>query len=286
MFGPCIMVPGSMVAARRRAIGHVRKSDDVRVTSGRVRVLNEAEVDLRQAFLVVGLPTVGYVGAIATSYLATTGKLGLAASVVADDFPPMAVVRDGIALSPMRIVAGPAVCGVDGECDQLAVVLADFTPPATFVVPVAVALLDWAAKAKIKEILCLEGFKVERLAPGEPVVYGLCSEPAANRCLQKMKVQPFLEGVVPGLAGVLSYRARERKLPVTCLFVETSAAYPDARGAARLLETMAPLVPHISIDPKPLYAEAEAIEGNMRRAAAAQSRGVSAIEEQSSMMYG
>jgi predicted ATP-grasp superfamily ATP-dependent carboligase len=40
--------------------------------------------------------------------------------------------------------------------------------------------------------------------------------------------------------------------------------YPDARGAARLVETLTRLLPNLELDVKELYQEAEKIEENVR----------------------
>jgi uncharacterized protein len=44
------------------------------------------------------------------------------------------------------------------------------------------------------------------------------------------------------------------------------ADYPDARGAARLMEVVAKMLPEIKLDPEPLFKEAEQIEKDMKAA--------------------
>jgi predicted ATP-grasp superfamily ATP-dependent carboligase len=72
---------------------------------------------------------------------------------------------------------------------------------------------------------------------------------------------------------------------VMCLLGPAKANFPDARGAARLLEIVGKMLPELKLDPEPLYREAEQIEQQMKNSIEGiqQSRPLS---DGSSMIYG
>ena len=72
-------------------------------------------IDLNQALVVMGFPSVGFVGSIATAHLVNSLHLREVGSVLSHAFPPTAVVREGICTSPVRVYLGDVVCGVDGS---------------------------------------------------------------------------------------------------------------------------------------------------------------------------
>ena len=82
---------------------------------------------------------------------------------------------------------------------------------------------------------------------------------------------PFNEGVITGIAGVLINEGRRRGFDVLTFLAEAQADYPDARAAAKVIETINRILLHSPLDPVPLYAEAERIEQQLlqiqRRAA-------------------
>ena len=51
---------------------------------------------------------------------------------------------------------------------------------------------------------------------------------------------------------------------VICLLGPARSEYPDARGAARLLEYVTNMIPELKLDPDPLFKEAEQMEKEMK----------------------
>src|SRR3989454_12261040 len=78
--------------------------------------------------------------------------------------------------------------------------------------------------------------------------------------IRKNAVAMFEEGVITGVAGVLLNEGRKRDFDVMTLLSEAHPDYPDARAAARVIETIDKLLLHTELDAKPLYEEAERIE--------------------------
>ncbi len=95
-------------------------------------------------------------------------------------------------------------------------------------------------------------------------LYGIGSTKKARKLLEDQEVSAFEEGVITGVAGVLLNEGKRRDFGVISLLAEARPDYPDARAAARVIEVLDALLLNIKIDAKPLYAEAERIEAQLK----------------------
>ncbi len=250
-----------------------------------IQIVDHKEMDLSAALVVVGFPGIGLVGSIAANYLIAALNLQRIASIISPDFPPMAVLKGGRVSSPARIHAAPMVCGESGKCNQLAVVMSDFPPRAEILHELCQELLSWCLDKKVLEIVVLEG--LTRPEGGtDSYVYGAANNQMALDRLERLNVRSMGEGIISGLSGLLSYLGEARGLNVTCLLAETTKDFPDARSAAKLLEVLDPLLPQIKIDAKPLYRQAEAIEGYLKTSLRKHQESIADIAERSKIMYG
>ncbi len=250
--------------------------------ASQIRVVDHEEMDLSAALCVVGFPGVGLVGRIATDFLVSQFNLKRIASLRSDDFPPMAILVEGQTMSPVRIHAAPMVCGVDGMCNQLAVLQAEVTPSGEVLYELADALISWCLDKKVREMVVLEGF-VRPEGTTDTTVYGAGNNAETLGRLKEIGVKPLGEGVITGIAGPLSYLAEDRGLNVTVLLAETSREFPDARASAKLLEIIDPIVPHIDIDAEPLYEKAEIIESRLKKNMEQHRESVEGLTERSRM---
>jgi len=91
-------------------------------------------------------------------------------------------------------------------------------------------------------------------------VYGVASTRKARELYIEPNMIPFAEGVITGIAGVLLNEGRRRGFDVLTFLAEAQADYPDARAAAKVIETINRILLRTPLDPVPLYAEAERIE--------------------------
>ncbi len=251
-----------------------------------VTVVDHQDMDLSAALLVTGFPGVGFVGTIATNFLVQSLNLGRIASVVSGTFPPYAVVREGRPFSPVRIHAAPMVCGLDGKCDQLAVVLSEVMPRPEDMFPLGESLLRWAKAKGAQEVVALEGVKTEAPEAKEPALHGVANSPEAIRRLERMGIQLLEEGLLSGFSGILTYLGEALEMDVICLIADTREGIPDARGAARVVEALKVMIPHITIDSGPLHEQAELIEGQIKASLDKHRDALDSISEQSRMMYG
>ncbi|MBI4415591.1 MAG: proteasome assembly chaperone family protein [Euryarchaeota archaeon] len=243
-------------------------------------------LDLKQALVVIGFPSVGLVGTIATAHLATSLKLREVGAVVSPSLPPTAVVHEGVSRSPIRIYLGNLVCGPEGDCQQLCVVHSDVAPKPSSVTSLAFALVAWAKEQGARGLVCLEGLNAEG-APAEDIpIFGVAGDEDGRELLGKLGVQPLQDGLLTGVGGVALYAARALGLRALCFVAESRADLPDARGAARLLERLQPVVPLVLIDERPLYEAARTFEAEFRKQAEKSKRSNADLARHADLMYG
>lgn len=250
-----------------------------------VEIVEREKIDLSKAFLVIAFPGTGMAGAVAGNFLWDSLKLRYIASVESSEFTWGAVVAKGQAMSPIRIGVGDAICGLDGNCDQLAVVVSEVPLKGPHILPTADAVLRWARDRKVREVLVLDALRQEGGEPSE-TVWGVCNSPKGEACLTKVKASRFTDGVLSGMTGVTLYKGSDYRLDVMCLLAESPGQHTDARAAGRLVEAIRPLLPRLKIDPEPLYAQAEVIEKVMRKNAEDQGRQARMMQSQADVMFG
>ncbi len=236
--------------------------------------------------VVVGFPTFGLVGNIATAYLVDSLGLREAGAMLSTAFPPAAVVKEGIGSSPVRVFIGDMKCGPGGECERLCVVESTIAPPPKATTRLSYALVEWAREHGARQVICFEGVKMEEGQGEEARVFGVASDPIGRKMLDALNVSPPVDGLMMGFGGVALYAARALGQPALCLMAETRENFPDARGAAKLLEILQPLVPLIGIDERPLLEQAQILEKVFRERRAQQSQATKEIAEPVDMMFG
>jgi uncharacterized protein len=229
---------------------------------GGVAVVDTRDESLRGAMMVVGFPTHGLVGSVAASYLVHALDMEPIAYVTSEAFPPTVVMEEGVVCAPVRLYASKLVCGVDRSCDQLVVTIADIQPPVDLLNVLGRALLDWAEAKGIHLVVAIEGQPLEGEVGADARIVAMANRAAAP-LLEKYRF-PAANGVVTGFAGGLLLGAIDRSTPVLCLVAQAHKDYPDARAAAKVIETVNPLVPLISLDTKPLREKAKQIEAEVR----------------------
>ncbi|HKZ98120.1 MAG TPA: PAC2 family protein [Thermoplasmata archaeon] len=228
-----------------------------------IQIYELKRMDLRGATVIDGFPSVGLVSSIVANYLINALNLTQIGIMDSTYFPTVALVRDGQPMNPVRIYAGPKVEGHD----QVVVFISEFQPPPNLIKSIASTVLDWAQDARCNLLVCPEGLIVDQEVEEEErqvEVYGIGSTDKAMAMLKSNHVTIFEEGVITGVAGVLLNEGRKRDFDVITLLSEAHPDYPDARAAARVIETIDKLLLHTELDAKPLYEEAERIEMQLK----------------------
>lgn len=257
------MVKGNraMTGRRERAVGNMDRQDGEELA-----VIEEELMEIKDALVLVGFPTIGIVSSIVSNHVIRQLSLKRIGFIDSRYFVPTAVIIDGVPNPPVRIYGGEHKCGPDRRCQQVIVVTSEFTPPAHLMEPIADLLLDWTASRRASLIVTVEGVNSSAKEGGDAVVLGVGSTLEARHMLKDLGVELMADGMVGGLSGVLLHRGLVAKRNVISLLAETPSAYPGARSAAKTIEVLDRMLPLIKLDPKPLYEKAAEIEKAIKEA--------------------
>ncbi len=236
-----------------------------------VRIYEIKRVDVEGAIVIDGFPSVGLVSSIVANYLIDTLEMEQIGIVESPAFPTVSLVRNGNPQHPVRIYAGrPPADRAGRGADKLVAFVSEFHPAPTIIHPLATTILDWIQEQRCSLLVSPEGLVVEAApAPGRGVktprlndvkVYGVASTHKARELYIEPNMIPFAEGVITGIAGVLLNEGRRRQFDVLTFLAEAQSDYPDARAAAKVIETINRILLRTPLDPVPLYTEAERIE--------------------------
>jgi uncharacterized protein len=245
------------------------------VASDQVKIYEVKRVDVEGAIVIDGFPSVGLVSSIVANYLIDTLGMEQIGIVESPAFPTVSLVRNGQPQHPVRIYAGhPGVPKGGHMPDKIVAFVSEFHPAPTIIYPLAHAMLDWVQEQRCGMLVSPEGLVVEKSsAPPtrgrgaklpDVKVYGVASTRKARDLYIEPNVLPFNEGVITGIAGVLLNEGRRRGFDVLTFLAEAQSDYPDARAAAKVIETINRILLRSPLDPVPLYTEAERIEQQLR----------------------
>ncbi|MCI4320473.1 MAG: PAC2 family protein [Thermoplasmata archaeon] len=233
-----------------------------------LKIIDTRDESLRGAMMVVGFPTHGLVGSVAASYLVHTLDMSNIGYMISESFPPTVIMEEGVVNAPVRLYASKLVCGVDRNCEQLVVAISDIQPPPEILNVLARRLLEWSEEKGIQLVVAVEGQPVDDEVSGDARVVAMANRAGAP-ILGKYNFEPA-NGVVTGFAGGLLLAAISRPTQVLCIVAQAHKDYPDARAAAKVIETINPLVPMMMIDTNPLREKARQIEAQVRKSLAQQ----------------
>jgi uncharacterized protein len=210
--------------------------------------------------LISAFPSVGMVGSIAGSYIAESLKMDRVAYVLSDEVPPAALVQDGIPTYPLRVMG----------YKNLSILTSEFQLPLVLTGQRAKTIMEWSQANKYEVIIGLEGLMTEQNVEvdedREVRVFGVGSTKRARDMIEKAGIEQFKIGMITGVSGALLSEGERIGQDVVVLLVSANALYPDAKGAAKLVEAVTKLLPTIKIDLSELYEEAEKIDENVKAA--------------------
>lgn len=214
------------------------------------------ELDLTGATIIDGFPSVGLVSTITANYLIDVLELKQIGIMDSKYFPTVSIVRNGVPLYPVRIYAGKGVC----------IFISEFQPAPKLIRPIAEAILQFAKRKGASNIISPEGLVIDSEGEDEDsvAVYALGSTPDTRKMLAEKGIEQFGNGIITGVSGVLLNLGKKENVNAISILAEANPNYPDARAAAKVIEAIDQLLPHIQIDVKPLYTEAENIEKTLR----------------------
>lgn len=179
--------------------------------------------------LIAGFPGTGLIGGIASEQLINVLELEQVASVKSDEFPPTAVIFDGIPRRPVRFFAGKG----------LLLVKSDMVIPSDLADGLSKAVIDWAVDNGVKEVIIFDGIPKREEPEDDIKVWGALSTYDATEKAKKLDIDLIKRGAITGISSSLLLYAGEKDIRAVGMLAEGSSKLPDPRAAAVLLEKFA-----------------------------------------------
>jgi len=235
---------------------------DANLLSNDVKICNFEEVDLKDAIVIAGFPSIGLVSTIAANYLIDALNLKQIGCITSPQFPALSVVHTGEPLSPVRIYSGTQPGG-----GKIVVFVSEFKPKPNLINSISETIMEWVSGKKCKLLISPEGMVVEGKDSGDDAnveAYAIGSTENARGILMSKDIAQFKNGIIAGVSGVLLNLGKQAKVDVISILAEAHPNYPDARAAAAAINVIANIM-GVEINVKPLYEESERIEVQLQK---------------------
>lgn len=220
---------------------------------GDIIIVEKGEVK-EGAVLLEGMPDVGLVGVISTSYLIDMLKMEEVAEVRTDLILPIRVLHRGELKQPIRLYAN----------DRFVVLTSELAIPPNLVYPLARRVISWAKEKGISEIISINGFPfMDRLKVEEPKVFGIVNMPKLKDLLQQNGIEMVEEGFIAGFYAILLDEAARAGIDGIALLAQCYPKYPDPGAAAAVIKVLARML-SFEVDVKPLLDKADEIRISVR----------------------
>ena len=227
-----------------------------------VEIVDFEEMNLTDATVIAGFPSIGLVSTIVANYLIDAFGLRQVGALNSPHFPTLSVVHTGEPLSPVRIYGGTLETG-----NKIAVFVSEFKPKPNLINSLSDSIMNWVKKKKCKLLISPEGMVVEGKSTEEEKIveaYAIGSTENARKMLQAKEIPQFKNGIIAGVSGVLLNKGKHENFDVISILSEAHPNYPDARAAASAINVIAAVI-GVEINVGPLYDEAERIEKQLQK---------------------
>ena len=199
--------------------------------------------------MIIGLPDVGLVGLIATSYLISELNLEKIAYMDSDLLPPVVVLHEGLPHAPLRMYGNK----------NLIAVISELAIPAPAIYQVTRELVDWAQTKKVKRILSIGGIPTEnRQKISEPEVFAAASNQELLDTLSTSGLKILNEGYIVGSQALNMRYSISKKMQSIAILAQSFYNYPDPQAAAIALKELSK-ISDIKVDVSKLLEKGEEI---------------------------
>jgi uncharacterized protein len=202
-----------------------------------------------ESTMIIGLPDVGLVGLIATSYLITELNLEEIAYMDSDMLPPVVVLHEGIPHAPLRIYGNK----------NLIAIISEIAVPTPAIYTITRKIVDWAQTKKVKRIISMGGIPVEnRQSIKEPEVFAAASNKDLLDTLNKNGLKILNEGYIVGAQALSMRYSISNRMPAIAILTQSFYNYPDPQAAAIALKELTK-ISDIKVDVSKLLEKGEEI---------------------------
>jgi uncharacterized protein len=202
-----------------------------------------------EATMIIGLPDVGLVGLIATSYLISELDLEEIAYMDSDLLPPVVVLHEGLPHAPLRMYGNK----------YLIAVISELAVPAPAIYTITREIVEWAQAKKVKKILSIGGIPTEdRQTIQEPEVFAAASNQELLETLTKSGLKTLNEGYIVGAQALSMRYSISKNMPSIAILAQSFYNYPDPQAAAIGLKELSK-ISDIKVDVSKLLEKGEEI---------------------------
>ena len=199
--------------------------------------------------MLIGLPDVGLVGLIATSYLISELNLEEIAYLESDLLPPVIVLHKGLPHAPLRMYGNKKITAV----------ISEVAIPAPAIYTIMQEIVNWGESNKIKKIVSMGGIPIEnRQTIKEPKVFGAASDQNILNNLSDNGLNIMNEGYLVGPQALSMRYSTTKNIPSIALLAQSFYNYPDPQAAAMVLQQLSK-ISEVKVDVSKLLEKGEEI---------------------------
>nr|MBD3312185.1 hypothetical protein [archaeon] len=207
-------------------------------------------IKFKKPVIIEGFQGVGLVGTLSAQYLSQQLDFEQIGFIDSEGVPPMALLVDGKVMNPIKIYANKA--------RDIVIIESELSIPRKIIYELSEMIADWAKKIKAQEIICLEGINVPE-EERDYEIFGMSTDEKKMKKLINKGVKRLDNGIIIGMSAALLLKSMEKKVPATCLLIESRRNFPDGHAAAELLKVMGSIY-DFKIDVADLKKQANAFE--------------------------
>ncbi|MCW3135445.1 MAG: proteasome assembly chaperone family protein [Canidatus Methanoxibalbensis ujae] len=276
-----------------------------------VRIVERKKFVYERPIAVEGLPDIGLVGTIATTFLVEKMNFMEIGYIESELFPPVMVVHGGHLKNPFRIYGGyihelaerDHTTGSDEASDtghtaeekteeekiNIVLIASEIAVPPQAVFPLTRSLAAWLKRINTSLAISLTGLPVRnRIEIEVPEVFGVGNYDEAVEDIKSRKLEVLEEGFIAGIYASMLRECRSNGVKAISLLTQCFPAYPDPGAAASALKALDRFI-HTSIDTSELLKRAEEIKLRardlMKQASIAASQMQRGAEQDLPIMY-
>ncbi|MEM1517685.1 MAG: PAC2 family protein [Nitrososphaerota archaeon] len=208
--------------------------------------------------LIEGLPDVGLVGTIASSYFLSSLQSELVGHIEIDDLPPIVTIQSSKILEPCRLY----LCS-DGNVETC-MILSDVPVPSQSIWSTANSILE-IGHILNSTVISVGGIpEPNRLDIEKPEIYVVSNdEDVQRKALETGYSSQFENGFITGMKAALLRNASRKRVKVLVALAQSHMNYPDPGAAAEVVVFLNKFL-GLNVSVEPLREQAERLKMQLR----------------------
>jgi len=204
--------------------------------------------------MILGLPDVGLVGAIAASHIISKLRLEEVAYFKSNLLPPVIMLEKGLPRSPIRVFGDKGILVLSSE----------IAIPSASIYAIMERIVDWVGEKKTEVIYTLGGLPVpNRHNIEKPKVFGAASNERLLKKLDENGIKAIERGFLVGPQALILNLCAEKGIPAVTLLAECFYNYPDPEASSIVIQALNRMI-DIEIDVSELIEKGEEVRLAMR----------------------